>query len=141
MAILHTLPVNAQEGIIASLDDATRARYGIAPGAGSAGWVVRQPAMAGAAAPSAQVFSPRVNGPQTGAPRSASLSRPTPPQAPPVAQLPGSPLDARSATTRQVPPVPGGPTAAPDPQAPDTGEPQPPVHSTAQRRWFRRGDS
>lgn len=149
MAILHTLPVNAQEGIIASLDDATRARYGIAPGAGSAEWVVREPAMAGAPASSPQAPSSQVSVHQTGAP--SPLPRPTPPpspfaspapgQAPPVAQLPGSPLDTGSTTPQEIPPVVGEATAAPDGQAPATGESQQPARSTAQRRWFRRSGS
>ena len=129
MAILHTLPANAQEGIIESLDDATRARYGIAPGARSVPGEVRQPAMAGA--PAAQAGPLPAPGPRS-APSPAPAPSPGPRPAPPVAALPASPWDPRSASTEEVPAV-GGPAGAP--AAGTDG----PASATAQRRWFRRG--
>jgi len=54
MAILHTLPANAQHGIIDSLDEATRAHYGLDTGAAPAPQEDPVPAPDGGAAPAPQ---------------------------------------------------------------------------------------
>jgi len=128
MSILHTLPANAQQGIIDSLDEATRARYGltaespVAPASPAAPASVPAPAMAAV-------------GTGQGAGRQDEPPAPTHSPAPshsPVAQVPASPWEAPAPSTDPAPKE----KPAPVDTAGDNG-----ARVTAQRRWFHRGPS
>jgi len=149
MAILHTLPANAQHGIIDSLDEATRAHYGLdsgaapapdtgaapapqedpasAPDTGAPAPVpveTRQPAMSGAPAPQAAGQQPTAQPVRPG-------PSPVPRTGHPVAQVPESAWGGGTASTLPGPQAPEATTAGSDHGA----------SHKAQRRWFQRGSS